>query len=212
MPKVITVSASYGANGDKVGHALAERLGIPFLDRAIPAALAHELSLGADVEESLDEHVPSRLERIAAAFANTSTPIGPSQIPPEIVETPEQFRAASEVRLREVADRTGGVVLGRAGMVVLGGRPDVLCVRLDGPVEGRIANVVARGLDEESARRGQREVDKARNSYAKVFFNVNQDDPKLYHLMLDATVLSVDACVDIIVRAAQDRFGDIDAS
>jgi cytidylate kinase len=92
-------------------------------------------------------------------------------------------------------------------MVVLGGRPDVLCVRLDGPVEARIAQVVAHGVDEASARQGQREVDDAREAYARVFFNVRQDDPHLYHLILDSTVTSIEACVDIIVRAAQDRFG-----
>jgi len=99
------------------------------------------------------------------------------------------------------------VILGRAGMVVLGSRPDVLCVRLDGPVEARIAQVIARGADEQSARKAQREVDRARDAFARVFFNVRQDDPRLYHLILDSTVLSVDACIDVIVRAAWDRFG-----
>ena len=92
-------------------------------------------------------------------------------------------------------------------MIVLRGLPDVLCVRLDGPVEARIAQVVAQGLDEASARQGQREVDSAREAYARVFFNVRQDDPRLYHVILDSTVLSAEACIDIIVRAAQDRFG-----
>ncbi len=92
-------------------------------------------------------------------------------------------------------------------MVALGKRPDVLCVRLDGPAEDRIAQVVAQGVDESEARRGQREVDKARDTYARVFFGARQNDSGLYHLVLDSTALSVDACVDIIVRAAADRFG-----
>ena len=100
-------------------------------------------------------------------------------------------------------------MLGRAGMVVLGGRPGVRCVRLDGPVEARIAQVVAHGVDEASARQGQREVDSAREAYARVFFNVRQDDPRLYHVILDSTVLSAEACISIIVRAAQERFGAV---
>lgn len=207
MPRVVTLSASYGARGDEIGRALAERLGLPFLDRAIPAAAAHQLAQTADVAESLDEPVPSRWERMAMGFANASTPMGPSQLPAEVIETPERFRAENESKLVALADTTGAVILGRAGMAVLGGRPDVLCVRLDGPVEARIAQVVARGADEESARKAQREVDKARDSFARVFFNVRQDDPKLYHLILDSTALSVLACLDIIVRAAEDRFG-----
>jgi hypothetical protein len=207
MADVVTLSASYGAHGDRVGRILAQRLDLPFLDRAIPVATAHELALSTEVAESLDEHVPSLWERMAMAFVNVPAPTGPSQLPPEQIKTREQFRAESESALREVADTTGAVILGRAGMVVLGKRPGVLCVRLDGPVEERIAQVVAQGIDEASARKGQREVDKAREAYARVFFGARQDDPRLYHVILDSTALTVETCVEIILRAARDRFG-----
>ena len=207
MPNTVTISASYGALGLRIAHALAERLDLPFLDRAIPAAAAHDLAQSPDMAESLDEHVPRRWERIAIGFANVATPMGPDPLPSEMIRTPERFRAANEPALREFADTTGGVILGRAAMAVLAGRSDVLCVRLDGPVEARIAQVVAHGVDESVARRGQREVDRARDAYARVLFNARQDDPALYHLMVDSTALSVDACVDIIMRAATYRFG-----
>jgi hypothetical protein len=209
MRGVVTLSASYGAHGDKVGRALAGRLQLPFVDRAIPTtAAARELGLPEDVAESLDEHPPGRWERIAAAFANLGMPVGPAVPPEDLPLMPVQFRSETEAQLQHIADTTGAVVLGRAGMVVLGGRPDVLCVRLDGPVEARIAQVVGQGTDEASARRGQREVDNAREAYARVFFNVRQDDPRLYHVILDSTVLSAEVCVDIIVRAATGRFGE----
>jgi hypothetical protein len=208
MRGVVTLSASYGAHGDKVGRALAGRLQLPFVDRAVPTtAAARELGLPEDVAESLDEHPPGRWERIAVAFANIGMPVGPVVSPEDLPLMPVQFRSVTEAQLQHIADTTGAVVLGRAGMVVLGGRPDVLCVRLDGPVEARIAQVMAQGVDEASARQGQREVDNARGAYARVFFNARQDDARLYHVILDSTVLSAGACVDIIVRAATDRFG-----
>jgi cytidylate kinase len=206
MPGVVTISASYGAYGDKVARGVAERLSLPFLDRAIPAAAAHQLDLPAEVAESLDERTPTWWERVAVGFANVATPVGLGSVPAESVEEPEIFRQESEANLQEVADTTGAVVLGRAGMVVLGGQPGVLCVRLDGPVEARIAQVVAQGVDEASARQGQREVDRARDAYARVFFNARQNDQRLYQVILDSTVLSPDTCIDIIVLAATDRF------
>jgi Cytidylate kinase-like family len=210
MRGVVTLSASYGARGDKVGRALAGRLGLPFVDRAIPtSAAARQLGLPEDVGESLDEHAPGRWERLAAGFANVATPVGPDVLSAEVPLTPEKFGAASKIQLQELADTTGAVILGRAGMVVLGDRPDVLCVRLDGPVEARIAQVVALGIDEATARQGQRDVDSARETYARVFFNARQDDPRHYHLILDSTVLSPETCVDIIVRAAQQRLGTV---
>jgi cytidylate kinase len=210
MPGVVTLSASYGAHGDRIGRALAERLDLPFVDRAIPAAAARQLALlPADVAESLDERAPSRWARMASGFALADPLVGLGYGSGEAAETPEQLRSTTEARLRKVADTTGAVILGRGGMVVLGNRPDVLCVRLDGPVEARIAQVVAQGVDEASARQGQQDVDRARDAYARIFFHVPPNDPRLYHVILDSTVLSVEACVDIIVRAARDRFGTI---
>jgi hypothetical protein len=205
MSNVVTISASYGAHGDKIARQLAERLTLPFLDRAIPARVAHELA-SSEIAESLDEPVPGRWERIFMAFANTPAVMGPGQLPADAPQTLEDLRTESETKLRQVADTTGGVVLGRAGMVILAGRPDVLCVRLDGPVEARIAHAIAQGVEEEKARRDQQEVDRARDAYAKVFFNARQDDPRLYHVILDSTALTVDACLDILTRAAWDRF------
>jgi cytidylate kinase len=109
--------------------------------------------------------------------------------------------------MRKVADTTGAVILGRAGMVILGGRDDVLCVRLDGPIDRRIAQAVAEGVDEATARENQQDVDGARERYASFFYKVRQDDARLYHLVIDSTALPVDACIDIIVRAAQARIG-----
>lgn len=204
---VVTISASYGAKGQAIGEVVAERLGLPFLDRAVPAAAARQLDIPEEVAEDLDERAPSVWERLARAFANTASPIETATvIPAEATQSPEDFRRATESVLREIADTTGAVVLGRAGMSVLGDRPDVLCVRLDGPLEARIAYVVTEGISEEEARRAQRELDGAREAYARVFYGARQDDPHLYHVILDSTALDVATCVEIIVLAAGARF------
>ena len=161
MASVVTISASYGTRGGEIARQVADRLDLPFLDRAIPPSLAQEMAQSGEIEESLDEPAPSRWERIIMGFANATTPMGPNQLPTEVIETPDRFRKENEAKLRDVADTTGGVILGRAGMAVLGSRPDVLCARLDGPVEARIAQAMAQGLDEDSARKGQRAVDRA---------------------------------------------------
>ena len=206
MAVVVTISASFGAGGSIVGPQVAQRLGLPFLDRAIPAAAARRLQIPEAVASALDERAPSVLERLAGALAHASAPIGPDPVDMVGEDDPDEFRHATEAVLRQVADTTGAVVLGRCAMVVLGGRPDVLTVRLDGPAERRVAAVVAREkTDEAAARRAQRESDRTRDAYARVFYRVNQDDPKLYHLMIDTTAVDLGACVDLVVRAAVAR-------
>src|SRR5919197_6322994 len=43
MP-LVTISASYGSGGSEVAPALARRLGVPFVDRAVSPELAHRLA------------------------------------------------------------------------------------------------------------------------------------------------------------------------
>jgi cytidylate kinase len=206
MPGSVTISASYGAHGDQIGHGVAERLGLPFLDRAVPATVARQLKLSEDAAETLDQRAPSRWDRIAASF--TGIDASYSGVPFLAIqgESADTFRAATETVLRQVADTTGAVILGRVGMVVLGDRSDVLRVRLDGPVEERIAQAIANGTDEQVARSTQRDADVARQHYAKYFYNVSQDDISLYHLYIESTALPAETCVELIALAAEARF------
>ncbi|HEY5274888.1 MAG TPA: cytidylate kinase-like family protein [Acidimicrobiales bacterium] len=201
----VALSASYGARGDQVGRSAAARLGLPFLDRAIRATVASQLHLSDESADSLDERAPGRWQRYFSSTAGLSmSPIFDEMGP---IVSPETFRSATETVLREVADTTGAVILGRAAKVVLAGRDDVLCVRLDGPAESRVAQAVADGRDEATARKDQKDVDSARDYYLRYFYSAHQEDVRLYHLMIDSTALPVDVCVDLVVQAARARFG-----
>ena len=63
---VVTISATYGAGGALVGPAVAERLGVPFVDRAIPVAVADDLGITLDDALSRDEQV--ELSELAATI------------------------------------------------------------------------------------------------------------------------------------------------
>jgi cytidylate kinase len=205
---VVTISSSYGAGGALIGPDVARRLGLQFFDRAIPIAVAHELAVAVDDALELDWRAPSRIDRVLDAIANVSMPFGISTMGEELRTGPDQFRLGTESVLRQIADESGGVILGRAAMIILAGRDDVLRVRLDGPVERRIAASITRsGLDEASVRRDQRETDTARESYSQTFYGISQSDARYYEVVLDSTVLSWEVCTDIIVTAANDRFG-----
>jgi cytidylate kinase len=205
MAGSVTISASYGAHGDRIGHGVAEQLGLPFLDRAIPATVARQLKLSEEDADTLDQRAPSRWDRIAATF--TGMDASYSELPYLTTqgESADAFRAATEAVLRQVADTTGGVMLGRAGMIILRDRDDVLRVRLDGPLEARIAQAVADGTDEQVARATQRDADAAREHYTKYFYNVDQADTSLYHLIVDSTALPAETCIALITEAARAR-------
>jgi cytidylate kinase len=58
-------------------------------------------------------------------------------------------------------------------------------------------------LDRATAERALHQLDRAHAEYLRRFYDVDINDPGLYHLMLDATAFSEEFCVETIARAAR---------
>ena len=200
---VVTISATYGAGGSRVGPRVAEELGVPFVDRAIPSAVAERLGLPLPDAAAQDDAGPHGLNRLLRSLVG----LGPmSGIDLRADFGDRSFAEATEEEIRRHADTTGGVVVGRAGAVVLRDRPGTLHVRLDGPLEGRVQRAVGlEGVDEEQARKLAAETDRAREAYVKHFYKCDARDSTQYHLVIDSTALELSASVDLIVTAARAR-------
>jgi len=202
----VTIAATYGAGGSMIGPAVAKRLKLPFVDRAIPVGLAekiHEPLVAALTDDSESGSAVGRLLNSALNFSGlfVGIPVAVEELGvlPDVAQT--------EVAIRGLADGGGAVILGRAGVFVLQGRPHVLHVRLDGDIEARRRAAMAHeGLDYKTATRKQQETDQARRAYIAHFYPRSGawEDARHYHLVLDSTAISIDACVEIITRAAED--------
>jgi cytidylate kinase len=204
---LITLSAPYGAGGSQIGPEVARQLGVPFLDRAIPTAVAERLSLPLDEAVERDESAGGPLTRMTIWLGQVGQAFGaPGAIPVESVED-EDYRRATEHVLRDCAGTPdGAVILGRAGAIVLREHPGALHVRLDGPVEARIRQGMAvEGVDRETAERHIDETDKARRAYVNHFYRCDPREASLYHLVIDSTAIPLGACAELIVGAARAR-------
>ena len=203
---LITLSAPYGAGGSQVGPAVAERLGIPFVDRAIPTRVAERLAVPLREAVERDEAVGGWLTRALLSFGQIGPVLGGATPVPEAVLTDDAFREATEQALREHAAGEGAVILGRAAAIVLRDHPGALHVRLTGPKEERIAQgMLLERVDRAIAERHVEETDRAREAYVRHFYRCDARDPALYHLVIDSTALPLDACVSLIVDAAEAR-------
>jgi cytidylate kinase len=201
--RVVTISASAGAGGSVIGPRVAEELGLPFVDRAIPAAVASELAVPIDDALAREESSTRLLDRLLARLATSAQIVAGVAVPPEALEGDDRaYLAATEEALRDHAAR-GAVLLGRAAAVVLRDVSGALHVRLDGPRERRLADAMRRqNLDREAAEAHLRRADHARETYVRHWYGVEPGDPSLYHLVIDTTELGLDAAVDLIVVAA----------
>src|SRR5688500_11094151 len=206
---LVTLSAPYGAGGSQVGPAVAERLGVPFVDRAIPTTVAERLAVPLADAVERDESVGSWLSRALLSFGQVGPVLAGATPVPETVLTEDTFREATEQVLRQHATE-GAVILGRAGAVVLREHPSALHVRLTGPQEARIAQGMRlEGVDRATALRHVEETDRARETYVRHFYRCDARDAALYHLVIDSTAIPLGACADLIVEAAQARSGSI---
>lgn len=199
---LVALSAAYGAGGSRIGPAVAQHLGVPFVDRAIPLAAGPELDVPVEEPDTGAAPTGGWLERALRGFVGAEAGVSGAPVP-TVSMVSEDMRRESEELLRRQLEIGDGVILGRAAVAVLRDEPDVLRVRLDGAPERRIEQAVRLGVDRETAAQAVRKLDLTHDAYLKAFYGADIRDPALYDLMMDSTVLPIEACVEIIVAAAR---------
>ena len=205
LPAVVTIAALYGAGGSRIGPRVAERLGVQFLDRAIPSTVARRAGVSEQAVAELDERPQSRGQRLLSVLARASPPSGASGQVERVDLEERRLRGEVEDFLAD-ASRSGGVMLGRGGAIVLAEVPGALHVHLGGDRKARVERVMEwQGVDRETAAHRVKANDRARRDYVRSAYGVDGDNPQLYHLMVDAIALGVDVCVDLIVAASESR-------
>jgi cytidylate kinase len=190
---LVTISATYGSGGSEVAPALAERLGVPFVDRVIPTQVASRLAVPLAHALAHDETCGGRLARLLGSLAPTGLALG-THGPVDQPASERDFLVATEQVLFERAESGRGVILGRAAAVV------------DGPREKRVRQGMRiQNIDRPTAERVMGETDRARHAYVRHFYRADATDPDLYHLVIDSTEIPLSACVEVIAQAAESR-------
>lgn len=205
---LVALSASYGSAGGHIGPLVADRLGVPFVDRVIPMAVAQRLEVPLSDAVAYDERGVSWLERMLSSFVAADT----GAAAPVVAETfsPEEFRRATEEVIAQQAATGEGVILGRGAVALLKDDPRVLRVRLDGPPERRMrqARRLHPEMSEEETRRALQRLDRTHADYLRHFYGADITDARLYHLVIDSTSLELDACAELIVLAVREPSAD----
>jgi Cytidylate kinase-like family len=202
--RLVTVSASYGAGGSIVAPALAQRLGVPFLQRATTSTggIAGREPCAERLEPEETHLTP--VHRVLASFTQ-AMPAGPTQSPLPARHQDAGLRRVCEEGIRRLAAAEEGVILGRGAAVVLG-KDRGFHVRLDGPPDLRVTQGAAvEGISLDQARRHMDAADRARIAYVRRLYRADPADPCHYHLVIDSTAIPLDAVIEIILRALSAR-------
>jgi cytidylate kinase len=198
--RLITVSAAYGAGGSVVAPALAQRLGVPFLQR-VTTTTGQVTGAGPGHERLVEEEAKiTPAHRLLASFTH-SMPAGPTQSPLPTRYHDDDLRRGAETEIHQLLADGRGVILGRAAAVVLG-KDRGFHVRLDGPPARRITlGATIEGISQEQARAHMHTADTARTAYVRRLYRADPADASLYHMVIDSTAIPLDAVIELILAA-----------
>lgn len=212
MPaQVVCISRSLAAGGEEIGRAVAARLGFRVIDSEIIERAAEKAELDpARVAQT--EQRQSLIRRLIASMVPTTASgrLGARYyaVNPIVALALGQTR---EDRLRglirevidEIAAEGRAVIVAHAASMALAGRDGVLRVLVTASPEERADRLVwASGLSRTVAEQAVRNSDLERAHYFRRFYQLDEELPTHYDLVVNTDRLPPEQAVAIIVAAA----------
>jgi len=206
---VICISRTFFAGGETVGHLVAERLGIRYIDDEIIQLAAEKAKVDPALVERAEHRVPI-LTRLIDALGG---PIEWSE-PPEgyynaainVLSRPtsEALRSLIRAAIVEIADRGSAVIVAHAASFALVSRADVLRVLVTAPFAARVERLAELKLIERpEAEALVRESDKERQLYLRRFYDVSEESPTHYDVVVNTDRLDLGQAVQVVLSAAR---------
>ena len=205
---VITISRQYGSGGDEIAERVCDILGYTYFDKALIAKVAAEV--GAFKEEQIvdiseDTYMMRNfMERLLGGRRiKVQTGILGGAKPSQMQSlNGEQSVALMRSTIMGAYQHGNVVIVGRGGQAILREQPGVLHVRITAPLGARVLRVKERkNITLGEATDLTKSKDLAAETYLREFFDIDWNDPLLYHLTCNTGRLDIDGAAEIIVNA-----------
>ena len=185
---VITINRELGSGGRTVGRILAEKLGVPYYDKALIKPLEEEFDMTLDQIEKLKGNNRSWWEEIKRVLILGENAANSSEYYDEknkrLVTSEAVLKAEKEI-LQSIANEESCVIAGRSAFFVTNGHQNRLNVFIQASMEYRIKRLMAKqGLTEKEAKKVIREVDEMREEYLKNNAHTSRYDTHNYDLVI----------------------------
>ncbi len=200
--RVVTIAMTTGAQADQVGWLVAEHLGWKYVsDEIIDKAAEQARVSRGEVAEA--EHSPSLISRIISAFGSAALREYGDLVPPgDDMEVSPSYRRLIQKVIREVAAKGNVVILAHGASILLARQPGVLRVLVTASVDLRASRVAtASGQDLPQATREIQRTDGERRAFFKSFYDLDEELPTYYDLVVNTDVLTPAKAARIIAYA-----------
>jgi uncharacterized protein len=203
---VVCISHAAGAGGEEVGRLVAERLGFLYVNEEIVARAAAKG--GVDAADVADEE---RRKSLAARALNAIAQgggeawalgaVGPLSSREELDS--DDIRSLIRETIEQTAARGKAVIVAHAASYAIGHGDGVLRVLVTASPETRTTRVAeAEGLDQAGAARAVKESDAGRADYLKRFYDVREESPTHYDVVLNTDALTLEQAAELISQTA----------
>jgi cytidylate kinase len=186
-PAIITISRQFGSGGREIAAALSQRLGIPCYEKALLEQASQSSGIHRIFFEQAEEHRDY-------LFANLSGSFGPLNL-----SLDDRMYLAQAKTIRELAEQSPCIIVGRGANHILKDRDDVLSLFLCAPKDMRLKRIVeVYGVPAERAEAALRAVDKNRAAYLKHYTGQVFGSWEDHHLCMDSGKLGLQNAVKIV--------------
>ena len=200
---VITINRELGSGGRTVGRILAEKLGVPYYDKALTKPLEEKFNMTADQIENLKSNNRSwwqDVKRVLILGEEAANSLDYYDEKKKKQVTSEAVLKAEKEILHSIAIEDSCVIAGRSAFYVMNGYPNSLNVLIQASMEYRMNRVMAKqNLSEKEARKVIKEVDQSREEYLKNNTQTSRYDTRNYDLVIKMDGKTEEDAVKVIL-------------
>ena len=197
--KIYTIGREFGSSGKAVGEKLAENLGIKVYDKELLQQAAKDSGFCEEIFENHDERPTNSF--LYSLVMDTYSVSGYSTAPFLDMPLNHKVFLAQFETIKKIAEKESCVIVGRCADYALADNPECINIFIKADMSERIKNVSrAFNLTENKARDMINKTDKQRASYYNYYTSKKWGDSKSYDMCLDSGKLSVDGCVEMILK------------
>lgn len=199
---VIVIGRQFGSGGREIGRRIAEKLGIPYFDKNLLAEAAKAFGFDKDVLADADEKRPSFIRTfLGSSYGNTSDFGCWGSLSPDAL-----YDVQSQV-IGRICHAGPCVIVGRTADYIARELTNLFSVFIHSPEAHRARRIVMRNdaADEAEAIRIAKKADSKRESYYNYYTGRRWGAASNYHLSLDASMLSMEETVDLIISFLKAR-------
>ena len=197
--KIYTIGREFGSSGKAVGEKLAENLGIKVYDKELLQQAAKDSGFCEEIFENHDERPTNSF--LYSLVMDTYSVSGYSTAPFLDMPLNHKVFLAQFETIKKIAEKESCVIVGRCADYALADNPECINIFIKADMSERIKNVSrAFNLTENKARDMINKTDKQRASYYNYYTSRKWGDSKSYDMCLDSGKLSVDGCVEMILK------------